>query len=202
MIYRRRDRKINGIIMPFWRKKKKDDDFDPFDPFGFEGTFDTRIFEDMEKQMEEMMKSFNNPEFIKKLQEAGNKPVVSGFTIRMGPGGKVDFEQFGNVEPRGEKAVIKDEREPLVDVINKPHEITVIAELPGVDKREISLKVVGEKDVLSIHIPDKFSKKVKLPAKVKPKLARANYKNGVLEVNLTKEKVEEMKEKGEGIPVE
>ena len=185
--------------MPFWRKKKKDD---YFDPFGFESAFDTRIFEDMEKQMEEMMKSFNNPEFIKKLQEAGNRPVVSGFTIRMGPGGKVDFEQFGNVEPRGEKAVIRDEREPLVDVIDKPHEIAVIAELPGVDKRDISLKVVGERDVLFIHVPDKFSKKVKLPARVKPKLARANYKNGVLEVNLTKEKVEERKEKGEEIPVE
>jgi HSP20 family protein len=161
---------------------------------------DNSLFGSMEKQMEEMMRAFNNPDFMKKVQESGGKPIVSGFSIKMGPDGKMDFEQFGNVKPVGEKQVIKEEREPLVDVINKEKEVTVIAELPGVDKKEIKLKVVGDKNALDIEVPGKFSKRVKLPARVKPKLAKASYKNGVLEINLAKENVE--KEKGGGIPVE
>jgi len=189
--------------MPFWfeKKKKKDEkDFGGFDPFsGLGDDFDKDFAEEIER-LQNMMKSFMDPEVIKRLQQQSNKPIVSGFSIRMGPNGKVDVEQFGNVAPRGERPIVKDEREPLVDVINKPKEITVIAELPGVDKKSISLKVAGENNVLEIFVPHKFSKKVKLPARVKPKLAKANYKNGVLEVNLAKEK-EDKQAEGE-IPVE
>jgi HSP20 family protein len=184
--------------MPIFWKKKKSSDLDPFNPFPLNIDFDSKMFEDMEKQVEEMMRAFSNPENIRRMQESQGKPIVSGFSIKMGPEGKIDVEQFGNVVPRGQNAEIKNEREPLVDVIDKDKEITVIAELPGVDKKEIKLKVIGEKNVLDINVPGKFSKKVKLPAKVKQALAKANYKNGVLEVNLTKEKAR----KEEGIPVE
>lgn len=174
--------------MAFWdKKKKREGDFDPFDPFsGLDDDFERSIFADM-KPIEDMMRSLMNPEIMRKLQQ-DNKPIVSGFSIRIGPNGKMDFEQFGNVVPKGQKPVIKDEREPLVDVINRKKEVSVIAELPGVDKKDISIKVSGENDALDILVPHKFSKKVRLPARVKPKSAKANYKNGVLEVNLEKEK--------------
>ena len=186
--------------MPLFWKKKKDDDKDPFNPFSFNVDFDNKMFEDVEKQMEDMMRAFSNPDMIRRMQGSQGKPIVSGFSIKIGPEGKIDVEQFGNVVPKGQKTEIKNEREPLVDVIDKDAEVTVIAELPGVDKKDIKLKVTGEKNVLDINVPDKFSKMVKLPAKVKPTLAKANYKNGVLEVNLTKEKPR--KEKGGEIPVE
>lgn len=184
--------------MPFWEKKKKKGEAGSFDPFSFD--FDSSIFEDMEKRMQDMMKAFSDPEMLKKIQESRGKPIVSGFSIKIGPDGKVDMEQFGNVKPAGERTIVKDEREPLVDVINRPKEVTVIAELPGVDKKDIKLKVTGENDVLDVFVPHKFSKKVKLPAKVRSKLAKANYKNGVLEVNLIKEK--EDKSDVSEIPVE
>jgi HSP20 family protein len=183
--------------MPFWERKKKIGD-SPFDSL-FNVDFNSSIFEGMERQMEEIMRAFNNPEFVRRQENRG-KPIVSGFSIKIRPDGKVDVEQFGNVKPVGEKAIVKDEREPLVDVINRPKEVTVIAELPGVDKKEIKLKVAGESNILDISVPHKFSKKVKLPAKVKPSLAKANYKNGILEVTLTKQK----EDKGDAseIPVE
>ncbi len=179
--------------MPFWfekKRKKEDRDLGEFDPFGLGDDFDKDFGEEMER-LQNMMRSFMNPDVIRKLQQQSNKPIVSGFSIRMGPNGKMDFEQFGNVAPKGEKPMVRDEREPMVDVINKPKEVTVIAELPGVDKKSISLKVTGENNVLDILVPHKFSKKVRLPARVKSKLAKANYKNGVLEVNLAKEKGDE-----------
>lgn len=186
--------------MPFWwDKKKKRKEFGEFDPFGFGDDFERDFAEEMER-IQNMMRSFMDPEVIKKLQESGGKPIVSGFSMKIGPNGKVDFKPFGNIQPVGEQPVVKDEREPLVDVINKPKEITVIAELPGVDKKEIKLKIVDDNKTLDIFVPHKFSKKVKLPKKVKPKLAKANYKNGVLEVNLVKEK-EDKEVEGE-IPVE
>jgi HSP20 family protein len=187
--------------MVFWEKKKKKprDDFGLFGQFPFDDDFEGKFADEM-KAMENMLKSLMNPEVIRKMQSGSNKPIISGFSLKMGPNGKMDFEQFGNVQPKGQKPVLKGEREPLVDVINRPKEVTVIAELPGVDKREIMLKVQGKGETLSIHVPNKFSKKVELPAKVKSKMTKANYKNGVLEVNLVKEKAG--KDSGHSIPVE
>lgn len=185
--------------MVFWEKKKKKPKSN-LGMFGFPfgDDFEDRFADEM-KAMEDMMKSLMNPEVIRKMQ-SGNKPIISGFSLKMGPDGKMDFEQFGNVQPKGQRPVVRDEREPLVDVINKAKEITVIAELPGVDKRDIKLKVMDAGEALSIHVPNKFSKKVELPARAKSKLTKANYKNGVLEVNLVKEKPG--KSEGDSIPVE
>jgi HSP20 family protein len=187
--------------MPFFRKKKRDSE-EPEDPFEY-------LFGDLErmqKAMDEMMKSsfgqsFMGEDMFRKLKDMKiepGKPAVYGFSMTVGPDGKPKFEQFGNVKP-SEKEVTE-EREPLVDIINKPAEISVIAELPGVDKGDIKVHVADTKNKLVIDVPGKFHKEVKLPAKVKTQLGKAHYKNGVLEIDLTKEK--EDKPLAGNIPVE
>ncbi|MEW5955639.1 MAG: archaeal heat shock protein Hsp20 [Candidatus Micrarchaeota archaeon] len=136
----------------------------------------------MEEEMERMFREAQKMPGAK-VQRYG--PFVYGFSMRVGPDGKPIVHEFGNV-PRGKREGVE-EREPLVDVIDKDKEVSVIVELPGVDKQDIKLQAKGE--ALSVKVDTKerkYSKEIPLPAKVKPESAKATYKNGVLEVTLQK----------------
>lgn len=153
------------------KKKSMDDIFDYFDD----------IIREIEKEFEEMEK-----EFFKNAAKGEAKtfgPYVYGFSVTMGPDGKPIVEEFGNVRRLGSKPVLSEEREPLVDVIEKGDEIRVIAEVPGVDKNNIKVKVNGNTLIVTAQEGDrKYYKEVELPAKVDENSAKANYRNGVLEV--------------------
>ena len=95
---------------------------------------------------------------------------------------------------------MKEEREPLVDVVETNNEIRVVVELPGVEKSEIKLHGTEDSLEIGVDTPDyKYGKEVTLPAKVRVKEAKSTYKNGVLEVILPK--VETSKPKGEPINI-
>jgi HSP20 family protein len=114
----------------------------------------------------------------------------------MGPDGKPIVQEFGNVKPSKRAGAFgfdqpalepKDAREPLVDVINEPEQIRVLAELPGVEKSDI--KTTISEDSLTIRVESqtrKYYKEVQLPANVDPDSSKASYNNGVLEVTLRK----------------
>ena len=128
-------------------------------------------------------------------------PFVYGYSITIGPDGKPQIREFGNVQPTRFGPRIKEEREPLVDVYTTNGEVKVIAELPGVNKEDIQLHGTEDTLTISVDTPDrKYYKEVELPAKVDPKGAKTSYKNGVLEVTLPKK--EERKPKGEPIKIE
>ncbi|MGB9577162.1 MAG: archaeal heat shock protein Hsp20 [Candidatus Norongarragalinales archaeon] len=142
-----------------------------------------RIQEEMEKMIERAQKTPGA-----RVQKYG--PFVYGFSLRTGPDGKPVFEEFGNVPPvvKG-KAKNFGEREPLVDVIEGSREVTVIVELPGVEKNEIRLRATEDSLLVRVDNPNyKYSKNIDLRVKVKPDTAKATYKNGVLEVKLERAK--------------
>jgi len=173
-------------------------------PFFRGGIFDEidRIFREMEEMMRREFEEFSRitPKNLirertlpdgSKIREWG--PFIYGYSVTIGPDGKPEIREFGNVKPEmklgGPRINIREEREPLVDVMETDNEVKVIAELPGVEKKDI--KLYGTKDTLTISVdtPErKYYKKVKLPCRVDNKSAKASYKNGVLEVTLKKEK--------------
>jgi len=138
-------------------------------------------------------------------------PFVYGYTMTIGPDGKPQIREFGNVKPslkpepfgkRRPSLDVKEEREPLVDVISTNNEIKVVAELPGVEKEDIKLHGTDKTITISVDtLQRKYYKDIDLPAPVDPKTAKSVYKNGVLEVTLTKKK-EEKKPKGESIKIQ
>ena len=88
---------------------------------------------------------------------------------------------------RGLRLMPAEEREPLVDVVEEEKEVMVIAELPGVEKEKIDVRATETTLAISAESPyGKYRKELDLPAQVDPKSARASYKNGVLEVLLSK----------------
>jgi len=168
----------------------------------------TRRFRDIFDFMEDMMRQFEEEfrelekEFERTFKEGKQfGPYVYGFRITIGPDGKPIVEEFGNVRRSRGRPIISEEREPLIDVIEREDEIRVVAELPGVDKSNIKLRVVnGNKLIIQAQSEErKYYKEVELPAEVDEKSAKATYKNGVLDVVLKKKTVSE---KGTEIKVE
>lgn len=176
------------------------------------------IFGDMDKifnEMEEMMrKEFE--EFSKrtpkdlvrertmpdgsKVREWG--PFVYGYSVTIGPDGKPKMREFGNVKPEtrlGKPRIdIKEQRDPLIDILEDSAEVKIIAELPGVAKKDIKLHGTEDKLTISVDAPArKYYKEIDLPAKVDPKKATTSYNNGVLEIKFPKK--EDKKPKGEPI---
>ncbi len=174
--------------------------------FGFSGfPFDNSdFFSDFESsfgfgQIDELMNQLLEDMAKRQKNVKPGEPIVYGVNIRVGPDGKPHVQQFGNVN-RGE---VKEEREPLVDVINHEKEIRVIAELPGVEKDDIKLKTTPESISISVHDSHhKFAKTMKLPALVFEDSAKATYKNGILEVVIQKKKPSEKKQEGKTIKIE
>ncbi|TDA30722.1 MAG: Hsp20/alpha crystallin family protein [Hadesarchaea archaeon] len=112
-------------------------------------------------------------------------PVVRGYSITVGPDGKPSIRVFGNVVPPGGVPALEMKREPLVECIPGPKHIRVVAELPGVSRSDIDLRVEEDRLVISAERGEwKYHKEVELPYKVDPKSADATFENGVLEVIL------------------
>jgi HSP20 family protein len=203
--------------MPEWFKKRRKRN--PFFGNWFFGDI-----EDMMREMEEMMeREFNQfktriPEELKrerKLPDGSSTaewgPFVYGYSMTIGPNGKPKIREFGNVKPSIETETcgftqpyldVKQERNPLVDIVNTNEDIKVIVELPGVEKGDIKLSGTEEKLTISVEAPQrKYFKIIDIPEKVDPKKAKTSYKNGVLEVTLPK--IDDKKEsRGEEIKVE
>ena len=139
-------------------------------------------FDKMDEMMDEMMK--NAFEDMDKLPQG--KPMVYGFSMKVGPDGQPKIQEFGNVQPTQEKINVKNAREPLVDVIEREKEVDILAELPGVEKENIDMH--ASEQFLVVEVPNEFYKKVKMPCDVDEKSVKAKYKNGVLTVTLKKKK--------------
>ncbi len=116
--------------------------------------------------------------------------AVYGFSVRLGGGGgKPVVEPFGNVKREGQKAVVDDTREPMVDVFDEGDHYRIVAELPGVTAEDIHYEL--RDDILNLraaHGEKKYRKEILLPAPVAAERIKSSYRNGVLELKAPKGK--------------
>lgn len=183
-------------------------------PF-FRGMFFEDIdeaFREMEREFRELEKRVPKDLIRERVLPDGSKvqewgPFVYGYSMTIGPDGKPQIREFGNIKaeagPRMGKPRldIREEREPLVDVMTTNGEVKIVAELPGVEKNDINLHGTEERLTITVDTPRrKYYKEVQLPVRVDPRRAKSSCNNGVLEVTLPKRKEE--KPKGEPIKIE
>lgn len=177
------------------------------------------LFPDIERMMEEMeremAKSFKEMEDMipkdmvrdrrlsdgRKSREYG--PFVYGYSMRIGPDGKPKIRTFGNFKPgydeEGRGVDLSERREPLIDIIEDDEKLTVIAELPGVDKNDIKLYATDDTLTIDVNTPQrKYKKDVELPTEVDESTATSKYKNGILETVFEKK----TKAKGKRLDIE
>ncbi len=171
-----------------------------------------KMFDNMFQEMyESLPKNLNKEEQLSDgriVKRMG--PFVYGYSMTIGPDGKPIIREFGNVKPAkkstafGEQKTsleVKEDREPLVDVISDNETIRVIAEIPGVDKKNIKLNCSEMKLTISVEAENRrYYKEVDLPVEVDPKIGKATYVNGVLDVVLTK--IKEKQTRGERIKID
>jgi len=163
------------------------------------------LFDELEQDFESMFKDLELPKDLireRKLPDGGTVremgPFVYGYSFSMGPDGKPVIREFGNVKPSLKggptgkvkpQLDVKEDREPLVDTIVNPDTVKVVAELPGVEKPDIALECDGQKLTLKVDTDKRrYYKELELPVEVDPDTSKASYKNGVLELLLTRKK--------------
>jgi len=112
---------------------------------------------------------------------------VFGFTVKTMVGGESKVEPFGNIKKTPKGPVVEAEREPIVDVFDEKDHVLVVAELPGIEEKDIKTEI--KDDILNISSEKterKYKKEVLLPAKVEAVPISSMYKNGILEIKLKK----------------
>jgi HSP20 family protein len=140
------------------------------------GGFDEE-FEEMRAKMNQLMEHLTNGSAPR-----DNEPIIHGFSMRFGPYRKARIQQFGSTAAGSEEPST---REPLTDVIEEEEKVRVVVELPGVEKEDIHLHATAKTLDIEINNEDHgFSKHLDLPCEVKAGNAKANYKNGVLQILL------------------
>ncbi|MGC8572267.1 MAG: Hsp20/alpha crystallin family protein [Candidatus Micrarchaeia archaeon] len=126
--------------------------------------------------------------------EETETPIIYGFNIRFNQNNLKEpiINSFGNIKKdENEKIMLSEEREPLVDMIEKEDNITIIAEIPGVSKENIKIEI----DPKEIHIDARdhnknYNKDLELNSMVNTTPTSIQFKNGVLEIVLEKTKRE------------
>ena len=157
----------------------------------FDGLFDDDFFDGVlddsfHRRIHERVNNFVSEAFQNTDGVLPGKSYVYGFNMHAGPDGKPVFEEFGDVPtPSSNDSVSSIGREPLIEVIPSDEFITVIAELPGVEKTDIDLKADERNLIISVDTESrKYFKNVNMKTAVDPDSIKAQYKNGILEVKI------------------
>ena len=168
-------------------RKNRDDDWRDDFSDNFFGDFDI----DFKKLNERMTRIFDT--FRKNVASDGEEPFVYGFTFKMGPDGKPQFQEFGNVPElrRYNPSLAADAatREPITDINEDKEKVYITVELPGINKDDIDLSVNEDSVVISVTEGSrKYYKSVDLREPVIPDSASAKFTNGILDLTLTKQR--------------
>lgn len=139
----------------------------------------------MEKLMWKILENFlpqSNLEF-----KDMNKSFIYCFSIFIGPDGHPIIREIGNVKANLNQMLIREENEPLTDIMKSNESIKIYIELPGVKKEDIKLKTKSNKLIISALNEDRrYHREIDLPLRIEPKDINATYRNGVLEIIIKK----------------
>ena len=151
-----------------------------------------RPFKELDEMWDEMKTREN-------IQTFG--PYYYGYSMTVGPDGKPVVKEYGNIRPG--LLPTAETREPLVDVIvdDKEKLLKLIAEMPGVEKKDLKIEVVDRTvNIDAEHNDRKYHAKVPIKHKVDEDSVKAAYANGILEVSFKLK--EEERPKGKTVSVD
>lgn len=127
-----------------------------------------------------------------KVREVG--PIIYGYSMTIGPDGRLKIQEFGNVKPKYSRFEsgtshprISAEREPLVDINLTDREVKVVLEIPGVKKDNIKINAYdGILEITTSESHRKYHRTLELPEEADIDTARATYNNGIIEITFNK----------------
>ncbi len=140
--------------------------------------------DEFDRFFKSMFRSVNLDELFENVKSTGcTGPLCYGYTMTVGPDGMPVVKQYGNAKP--ELSPTSDTREPLVDTLvdDKEKVVRLVAEMPGVEKKDVKIVVDGKiVNIDAEHGEKKYHVKVPIQHKVDENSVKASYKNGILEI--------------------
>ena len=144
------------------------------------------VFEDFEHEM-----NTDLAKMINKIESEGldrSEPFIYGYSINIDENGKAEINEFGNIKADSDENLeVTESREPLVDLIDGKNSVTVVIEIPGVEKSDIKIEIKESKLLVSTTNSKNYYKEIPLESKIISSSARAKYNNGILEIIINKD---------------
>ncbi len=151
---------------------------------------------DFLKMLEDMEKKGESTRTVSgEIEAPGYSRIAYDYSVTLGMG-KEDFLHSRKVlkpRPRPGKGIRNStndlmQRKPLMDAFDKGDHVMVVAELPNVKEEDIALEVVGNVLKISAKTPrGRFERDIRVPEGSEvEKILEASFKNGVLEIRLSK----------------
>ncbi len=162
------------------------------------------IFEELDREAEDML-----GRMFRTVREIGSRstseyPYYYGYHVTVGPDGRPRIREFGNIRPAAKGLVEQSGvRQPLVDSIvnEKENTLTITAEMPGVDKQNINVKVTDQYVIIHAEKGDKkYHADIPIDVELGETSAKASFTNGILELKI--KLIETSKPKGKTIKIE
>jgi HSP20 family protein len=168
--------------------------------------YDIIEWDEFDNLFQKMMRPFRGIDeiwdgIVDTAEEQTIGPYYYGYSLTTRLDGKPVIKEYGNI--LSGNSSISDTKEPFVDVIvdDKEKVLKIVAEMPGVEKKEIKIEVVGHTINLDAENNNKkYHTKIPIKHKVDEDSVRATYSNGVLEVKFKLK--EEDRPKGKRVMVE
>jgi HSP20 family protein len=168
--------------------------------------YDITDWDEFDSLFQKMMQPFRRLDAIwDDMKSSDNTqtfgPYYYGYSMTVGPDGKPVVKEYGNVRPG--LLTTSEIREPFVDVIvdKKEKILKIVAEMPGVEKNDIKIEVIGRTVNLDAENGDKkYHTKIPIKQKVDEDSVKATYSNGILEVKFRLD--EEDRSQGKRVMVE
>jgi HSP20 family protein len=127
---------------------------------------------------------------LKNLDPQGKLRGVYGFSVKTALGNQgeqeIKVQPFGNLHraPSGD-VVAEEVREPLLDVHEEEDHVLVLAEIPGVSKKDVQLELSGERLIISAQRGEqRYRKEIELPGQFSRQKMRWDCTNGILKIRL------------------
>lgn len=127
---------------------------------------------------------------LKGLDPRGKLRGVYGFSVKTAVGNQgereLKIEPFGDIRRQSpDEPVAEDLREPLVDIHEERDHLLVLAEIPGVSKKDVELEISGDRlTIRAQHGQKRYHKEVVLPEAYGTEGMRWECTNGILKIRL------------------
>ena len=146
------------------------------------------IFREFEHEMNDDLVNMINK--IESEDRHRSKAFIYGYSINIDENGKAEINEFGNIKSSSEgeeNLEVSESREPLVDIIEGKNAVTVVIELPGVEKSDIKVEIKESIIFVTTINSKNYYKEIPLTGKIIANSARARYNNGILEIIINKD---------------
>ena len=146
------------------------------------------IFREFEHEMNDDLVNMINK--IESEDRHRSEAFIYGYSINIDENGKAEINEFGNIKSSSEgeeNLEVSESREALVDIIEGKNAVTVVIELPGVEKSDIKVEIKESIIFVTTINSKNYYKEIPLTGKIIANSARARYNNGILEIIINKD---------------